>query len=231
MKIWGWVQEHPYEAGGLLAVVLLGIVFLTGGFKSNPAPVVTTSNNPQAAQLQEQLQLAQIQAGVATNQSNNVVTLGQDSIAASQVIAGLTLQRDTVLGSLAAGVQTAGITAQQAIATQSITAGRDVQLAGINSNVAVNSTNAGTLVDLAHIIAGTRTAPPVPLTLDQREATYIANNVDVANYFNEHEQGGTLAVPKGDGTNQNLTEDQYALWHFNQYGMNEGRIFPGATPA
>lgn len=228
-KLWGWVQEHPYEAGGILAVVLLGIVFLTGGFRSSASAAPASANNSQSAALQTQLQLAQISAGVATTQANNALRLGEDSIAASAQIAALSVDRDKTLAGLAAGVQTAGLTAQQTIATQSIAASKDVQIAGINANVTVNSTNNSTLVDLAHIVATMNQKPPAQPTLDNEAQAYLSANSDVLAYWNANRDPntGSLTFDKPGGGTETFTNiNDFALDHYNTYGMKEGRTSP-----
>jgi hypothetical protein len=245
-KIGDYVKAHPWIAGGV--VIGGGLIFLVlsgwlGGGSGASTGGNSSATGPSDTQIAANAAIAEqtIGAQVAALQSNNQVALGNiaANIQAQHDADALQLGLATVNAS--EQVNLAGITAQQAVQAQSIAAQQTVavhqideqqyvasqaaaiQTQQIQANITMQQSSNNLVEDLikAFTPAPTPTPSPTPAPAQPQYTSiydpgavqdYLAKNPDVATVDYSHE-----SAVKGD------TREQFAIWHYQNYGQAEGR--------
>jgi hypothetical protein len=144
-KVWGWIKEHPFIAGG----IVLGLVVLIVLMRSGQSNTSAQSTGPGGMSAQDyaaevgaatQLQAQQLQMQALTNQQNNALSASQDTNATQLAIATLAAQTQQNNNNVTAGVDTMQLSDQLAAVQAQI--GGQVTITSLNDQLASNQTAA-----------------------------------------------------------------------------------------
>lgn len=226
MHFLAWIKEHKLEAGGLAAVVIVGLYLLLR--KSGAAPAASTtasSSDPYGAQLQldqlnaqagaqqaqvnAQLQTATLSAQVQNNQTQAQLQATEDQYTAAIRAAGI--QAGVTNNQITAGVQVAGIQA-------------DVSNTQTAAAVQENSDNLQAITGLVSSQDSVETA-----TINAAYNTTLANDqTAVAINGQQYDYANNVATLEASLAQQHETDtsqlDQSAINNITNVGGSQNRV-------